>query len=57
MNPQLTPEQALQILSDALQPAMQGQITRQGYIAIEQAIKTLADAIKPEPATPDEPSN
>lgn len=48
MNPQLTPEQAIQILSDALQPQMQGQITRQGYIAIEQAIQIIAAAIKQE---------
>lgn len=43
----MTPEQALQILSDALQPSMAGQITRAGYIAIDRAIQTLAEAIKP----------
>ena len=40
-------EQALQILSDALQPSMQGRITRAGYIAIEEAIKVLAETIQP----------
>lgn len=45
----MTPEQALRILSDALQPQMQGQISRAGYIAIEEAIKTLAEVIKPKP--------
>jgi len=51
MNNPMTPEQALQILSDALQPQMQGQITRAGYQAIDRAIEVLAEAIKkPEPA-------
>lgn len=45
----MTPDQAIQILSDALQPAMSGRITRQGYITIEQALATLAEAIKPKP--------
>lgn len=45
----MTPEQALQVVSDALQPAMQGRITRAGYVAIEQAIKILADAITTQP--------
>ena len=43
----MTPQQALQILSDALQPAMQGRITRAGYVAIEEAIKILAEALQP----------
>lgn len=47
----MTPEQALQILSDALQPNMAGQITRQGYLAIEQAIQILAAVIKPQTET------
>jgi hypothetical protein len=42
----MTPQEALQILSDALQPSMHGQITRAGYLHIEQAIQTLASAIK-----------
>lgn len=49
----MTTEQALQIISDALQPQMQGQITRAGYIAIEEAIKTIAAVIKPEPSETD----
>jgi hypothetical protein len=53
MNNPMTPEQALQILSDGLQPQMQGQITRSGYIAIDQALGVLAETIKkPEPAEP-----
>jgi uncharacterized membrane protein YgcG len=51
MNKTMTPEQALQILSDALQPNMADKITRAGYLAIEQAIQTLAAEIKqPEPS-------
>jgi hypothetical protein len=49
----ITPQEALQILSDALQPSMQGQITRAGYLHIEQAIQTLASAIKPQPTDTD----
>jgi len=43
----MTPEQALQIVSDALQPAMQGRITRAGYVAIEDAIQVLTKALQP----------
>lgn len=46
----LTPDQALQILSDALQPQMLGtnpRLTRQGFVALEQALQTLAEALKP----------
>jgi hypothetical protein len=46
MNNNMTPEQALQLLSEALEPKAQGQISRSGYIAIQQAIETLAKAIK-----------
>jgi hypothetical protein len=42
----LTPEQALQLLSEALEPKAQGQISRAGYIAIQTAIEVLAAAIK-----------
>jgi hypothetical protein len=45
----MTSEQALQILSDALQPSMQGRITRAGYVAIEEAIKVLAEILQPKP--------
>lgn len=49
----MTPAQALQILSDALQPNMADKITRAGYLAIEQAIQTLATVIKPQPEPTD----
>jgi hypothetical protein len=42
----MTPTEALQLLSEALEPKAQGQISRAGYIAIQQAIETLAAAIK-----------
>jgi hypothetical protein len=46
-----TPEQALQLLSEALEPRNLNAISRQGFIAIQQAIETLAAAIKqPEPS-------
>ena len=50
MNNQMTPSQALQILSDATEPRNINAISRQGFIAIQQAIETLAAAIKPEPS-------
>lgn len=50
MNTQMTPEQALQLLSDATEPSTQGKISRQGYIAIQQAIEVLAKLITPEPS-------
>jgi len=52
----MTPEQALQLLSEALEPKAQGQISRAGYIAIQQAIETLAAAIKPNAESSEEPS-
>jgi hypothetical protein len=51
MNPTMTPQEALQLLSNALEP--QAQISRQGYIAIQRAIEVLAAAINPQPAEPD----
>jgi hypothetical protein len=46
-----TPAQALQLLSEALEPKAQGQISRAGYISIQKAIEVLAAAIKqPEPS-------
>jgi hypothetical protein len=42
----MTPTEALQLISEALEPKAQGQISRAGYIAIQQAIETLAQAIK-----------
>jgi hypothetical protein len=50
MNTQMTPEQALQILSDATEPSNIGKISRQGFIAIQTAIEVLAQVIKPQPA-------
>lgn len=47
----MTPTEALQLISEALEPKAQGQISRAGYIAIQQAIEVLAAAIKqPEPS-------
>ena len=54
MNNQPTPEQALQLLSEALEPRNINAISRQGFIAIQQAIEVLAAAIKPEPAESDD---
>ena len=47
----MTPTEALQLLSEALEPRNISAISRQGFIAIQQAIETLAAAIKQ-----DEPS-
>jgi hypothetical protein len=44
----MTPEQALQLISDALEPRNINAISRQGFIAIQQAIEVLAKAITPE---------
>jgi len=49
----MTPDQALQLVSEALEPKAQGQISRQGYIAIQHAIEVLAAAIKPTKPTED----
>jgi hypothetical protein len=51
MNTQMTPESALQLISEALEPRNINAISRQGFIAIQQAIEVLAAAIKqPEPS-------
>lgn len=42
----MTPEQAIQLLSDALEPRNINAISRQGFIAIQQAIETIAEALK-----------
>jgi len=57
MNNQMTPEQALQLISEALEPRNINAISRQGFIAIQQAIETLAAAIKPEPSESDATNN
>lgn len=45
----MTPQEALQLLSDALEPRNINAISRQGFIAIQQAIEVLATAIKDTP--------
>jgi len=49
----MTPEQALQLISEALEPRNINAISRQGFIAIQTAIEVLAAAIKPEPSESD----
>jgi hypothetical protein len=47
----MTPTEALQLISEALEPRNINAISRQGFIAIQQAIEVLAKAIKqPEPS-------
>lgn len=42
----MTPEQALQVLSDATDPAAAyGKLSRSGFAAVEQALKVLAQLI------------
>ena len=41
-----TPTEALQLLSEALEPRNLNQISRSGFCSIQQAIETLAAAIK-----------
>ena len=53
----MKPEQALQLLSDALEPKNINLISRQGYIAIQEAIEVLAKAIIPPQNKKDEHSN
>ena len=42
----MTPTEALQLISEALEPRNINAISRQGFIAIQQAIEVLAAAIK-----------
>jgi len=51
MNNPMTTAQALQLLSDALEPKVQ--ISRQGYIAIQKALETLAEVVAPKTSVPD----
>jgi hypothetical protein len=46
----MTPAQALQLISEALEPRNINAISRQGFIAIQQAIEVLAKVIQPEPS-------
>jgi hypothetical protein len=55
MTPEMTPNQALQLISEALEPKAQGQISRSGYIAIQHAIEILAKAITLETSEKNEP--
>jgi hypothetical protein len=43
----MTPQEALQLLSDALEPRNINAISRQGYIAIQKALETLAEVVAP----------
>ena len=49
----MTPAQALQLISEALEPRNLNQISRAGFCSIQQAIEVLAAAIKPEPSESD----
>ena len=42
----MTPTEALQLISEALEPKNISQISRQGFVAIQTAIEVLAAAIK-----------
>lgn len=45
MKTPMTPQEALQLLADALEPRNIGSISRQGYVAIQNALETIAKAI------------
>jgi hypothetical protein len=49
MNNPMTPQEALQLLSDALEPRNINAISRAGYIAIQKALETLAEVVAPKP--------
>lgn len=42
----MNPLQAIQILSDATEPQNAGKISRQGYVAVEQALAVLSSLVK-----------
>jgi hypothetical protein len=48
MNNEMTPSQALQILSDATEPQAAGKISRQGYLSIQKALEVIAAIIPKE---------
>jgi hypothetical protein len=50
MNNPMTPTEALQLLSDALEPRNINAISRAGYIAIQKALETLAEVVAPKPS-------
>jgi hypothetical protein len=45
----ITPTEALQLLSDALEPRNINAISRAGFIRIQQALETLAEVVAPKP--------
>jgi len=49
MNNTMTPQEALQLLSDALEPRNINSISRAGFIAIQKALETLAEIVAPKP--------
>jgi hypothetical protein len=49
MNNPMTPQEALQLLSDALEPRNINAISRAGFIAIQKALEALAEAITTKP--------
>ena len=49
MNNEMTPQQALQLISEALEPRNINAISRSGFIAIQKALEVLAEAINPKP--------
>ena len=57
MNTNMTPEQALQLLSDALEPRNINAISRQGFITIQQALEILAAVIKQSQTSEDHANN
>jgi hypothetical protein len=52
----MTPSQALQLISEALEPRNLNQISRSGFCSIQQAIEVLAAAIKQD-ASDSEPNS
>ena len=51
----MTGKEALEVLAKATEPQMVGQITRAGYIQIQEALVTLAKALQePEPEPTEE---
>lgn len=51
----MKPEQALQVLEEATQPANVGRISRSGYVQIEQALYVLKQFIEAHAAPPEKP--
>lgn len=56
MNNNMTPTEALQLISEALEPRNLNQISRAGFCSIQTAIEVLAAAIKPNAESSEEPS-